>query len=902
MRLTNAANVLLALFCICFNVNALSDTLRLSVASTANEQGLITALAERFERNNPDHTIEISEVGALVALDRARNDKADAVLTHHPSSEMVFMDDGLGLSRTQIMYNQFAILGPKDDPLGISGEDKLIEVLRLLAVNEVDFFVQGTQSGTYQRFAELMKIANVEPNWLGYQSMDSSSRTTVLAAARFDAYAFADLGTYFSLRDLIADTITPLYRDHKSLQNYYNYIVVNPDKAPNSNSVVANLFLEYLISSDTQSFINQFGREQYQTHLFTPAAHLDSGLQVRAANEALELQQQTVLSLMLFSGVVFVLFIGLGGLHIKTRRLEHERKANQARFTLAVSGTNDGIWDWDATKQQLFLAQRTRDILGVDSEFTDLSGLLDSIILPLDLGAFQNGFAIFLSDTAEHFLDKEFRIHTINGERWIRLRGKAHRDTNGKILRMAGSVTDSTDIHSQQKAIRYQALHDALTDLPNRALLFDRLDQTIIHGQRHNESFALLMIDLDRFKQINDTLGHNTGDNLIQMVAKRLQAVLRESDTVSRLGGDEFAVLLPSVDEMQASHVAKKIEIAMKRYFNISDNHLIISGSIGLAMFPEHGETGESLLQHADVAMYQAKKEGTHIAVYSAEKDANSLRSLEIESRLRNAIDRDELDLYYQPKVDLRRQRIVGVEALLRWHDPVMANISIEELVTLAEKTGLIRPLTKWVIRHALQTSHYWSTRLHIELPISINLSIWDLQDPNFAAHIRKEVERWYRTSRHIEFEITESAMMSDPEKTVATLGQLASMGHLMSVDDFGTGFSSLAYLKKFPVRSLKIDKSFIAEMETDNNDHVIVRSTIDMAHGMGMNVIAEGVESEALLKELMMMGCDIVQGYHISRPLPADEFIEWTHQSKWKLAAFQSSRGNTPNSNITVH
>jgi diguanylate cyclase (GGDEF)-like protein len=902
MRPTTAANALFAFVCICFNVNAFSATLNLSVASTANEQGLITALAERFQEKYPEHQVVISEVGALVALDRARNNEADAILTHHPASELVFMDDGLGLSRTQIMYNQFAILGPNSDPLGISAEDELIEVLRLLADNEVDFFVQGVKSGTYQRFAELMEIAKVQPDWLGYQSMDSSSRTTVLAAARFNAYAFADLGTYFSLREVISDSISPLYRDHKSLQNYYNYIVVNPDKLPAANPELANLFLEFLISNETQNFINKFGREEYQTNLFTPAAHLDNGLQIRAANKALERQQKTVLALMLFSGVVFALFMGLGGLHIKTRRLEHERKANQARFTLAVSGTNDGIWDWDALKLQLFLAQRTRDILGVDGEFSDLPELLDSIILPTDLKAYQNAFANFLNDSSEHYLDKEFRISTRNGERWIRLRGKAHRDLNGNILRMAGSVTDSTDIHQQQEAIRYQALHDALTDLPNRALLFDRLHQTIIHAQRQDEKFALLMIDLDRFKQINDTLGHNTGDILIQMVAKRLQAVLRESDTVSRLGGDEFAVLLPSVDQVQANHVARKIEIAMKRYFNISDNHLIISGSIGMVMFPDHGETSESLLQHADVAMYQAKKDSTHIAVYSADKDANSIRSLEIESRLREAIDRDELDLYYQPKVDLRRQRIIGVEALLRWHDPVMGNINIEELVSLAEKTGLIRPLTKWVIRHALQTSHYWSTRLHIELPISINLSIWDLQDPNFAAHVRKEVERWYRTPRHIEFEITESAMMSDPEKTIATLGQLASMGHLMSVDDFGTGFSSLAYLKKFPVRSLKIDRSFVSDMETDNNDHVIVRSTIDMAHGMGMNVIAEGVESEALLKELMMMGCDIAQGYHISRPLPAEEFIEWTHQAKWKMAAFQSGRDSSRHGNITVH
>lgn len=902
MRLSTAANILLVLFGLGVSTLALSKTLRLSVASTANEQGLVTALAERFHQKYPQHSIKITEVGALVALDHAREGKADAIITHHPGSEKLFMDDGLGLSRTLIMYNQFAILGPKDDPLEIGGEDELLEVFRKLAVNEVDFFVQGERSGTFQRLAELMKIAKVEPDWLGYQSMQSSSRTTVLAAARFNAYAFADLGTYFSLRSDISETITPLYRDHKSLQNYYHYLVVNPRKVPGIYSNPANLFLDFLISNDTQTFIDEFGVEEFQTHLFRPAAHLDNGLQVRAANIKLDQQQTTVFRLALFSAAILVLFVILASLHIKTRRLEHERKATQDRFTLAVSGTNDGIWDWDATKHELFLAQRTHDILGSLADCNGLPDLLENIVIPLDSTAVQNDFATFLADNQEHYFDSEFRIHSNSGEHWVRLRGKATRAVDGQVLRMAGSITDSTDIHIQQQAIRYQALHDSLTDLPNRALLFDRLNQAIIHGKRQNEQFALFMIDLDRFKQINDTLGHSTGDKLIQLVGKRLQAVLRETDTVSRLGGDEFAILLSGADEAQAIHVAKKIEIAMQRYFNISDNHLIISASIGMSMFPHHGDSAESLLQHADVAMYQAKKDSSKIAIYSPDQDANSRRSLEIESRLRDAIDRDELDLYYQPKVDLRRQRIVGVEALLRWHDPVMDNISIEELVSLAEKTGLIKPLTRWVVRHALQTSHYWSTRLHIELPISINLSIWDLQDPNFSAYIRKEVERWYRTPRHIEFEITESAMMSDPERTVATLGQLAAMGHHLSVDDFGTGFSSLTYLKKFPVRTLKIDKSFIADMGSDNNDHVIVRSTIDLAHGMGLNTIAEGVESEALLKDLMTMGCDIAQGYHISRPLPAEEFIEWLHKSKWKTAIFQPNQDNTSRSGMTIH
>ncbi len=897
-----AAAVLLGSLLIGLSGAIQAGTLRLSIASTADEQGLISALAERFHARYPAHRVEITSVGAVSALTRARDGQADAVITHHPASERLFMDDGLGLSRTLFMYNQFAILGPKDDPLGIAGEDELAKVFRTLADNEVDFFVQGVQSGTYQRLAELLKVAGVAPGWLGYQSMQSSSRTTVLAAAQFGAYAFADLGTYFSLRSQISESIGPLYRDHKSLQNFYNYIIVNPARIKGANAQLAHLFLDFLISNDAQNFIDEFGQDTYKTRIFTAAAHLDPGLQVDKAHREIARQQQKMFYLSLFLGVILMLFVLLSVLHLKTRRLERERRTQQARFTLAVSGTNDGIWDWDVPGRELYLAPRSRDLLGTNESFGDLTTLIESLILPCDAAPFQQAFALFSDNQSHPHLDTEFRIHTPEGERWIRLRGKVERDAGGEMIRMAGSVTDSSHIHRQQEAIRHQALHDSLTDLPNRSLLFDRLTQTISSSQRRAEPFALLMIDLDRFKQINDTLGHSTGDKLIQMVGKRLTAVLRDTDTVCRLGGDEFALLLPCLDATQAGHVAKKVGIAMKRYFNINENHLIISGSIGIAVYPDHGEDAEALLQHADVAMYDAKKESGGIAMYSAEQDANTMRSLELESRLRLAIDRDALELYFQPKIDLRRERIVGAEALLRWNDPELGCVNVEEVITLAEKTGLIRPLTRWVIRQALQTSHHWSTRLQIDLPISVNLSIWDLQDPNFSAYVSKEVERWYRTPRHLEFEITESAMMSDPTRTIATLSQLAAMGHALAVDDFGTGFSSLSYLKKFPVRSLKIDKSFVMEMDNDANDHVIVQSTIDLAHGIGLGAIAEGVESDASLKELTLMGCDIAQGYFISRPLPAARFVEWVHQSQWKLASLSGITGVQRAGNLTVH
>jgi diguanylate cyclase (GGDEF)-like protein len=881
---------------------AASETLRISVATTANEQGLITALAERFHARYPQHNVEISEVGALATLEHARDGKADAVITHHPASEKVFMNDGLGLSRTLIMYNQFALIGPKDDPLEIAGETELPKVLRRLADNEVDFFVQGQKSGTYQRFAELLELARVEPDWLGLQSMESSSRTTVLAASQFDAYSFADLGTYFSLRDQVSESIVPLYRDHKSLQNYYTYLIVNPQSLVNANAELATLFLNFLISTETQNFIDRFGRDQFHTNVFTASAHMDTGLQIKEANNKIKRQQQKLFYTMLFAAVVLLMFILLGVLHIKARRLEKERQIEQARFMLAVSGTNDGIWDWDMNNKELFIATRTRKLLGTSNEADSLVELLESVIEPVDFIAFQNAFISFLDDVSARYFDSEFRIRNRQQTCWIRLRGKVQRDTNGNAQRMAGSITDTTDIHKKQEEIRHQALHDPLTDLPNRNLILDRLDQTIIHSSRQSSCFSLLMIDLDRFKQINDTLGHSTGDELIKNVARRLQAVLRESDTVSRLGGDEFAILLPDIDAAQATHVAKKIAIAMKRDFTVNGNQLNVSGSIGMALFPQHGSNSEILLQRADVAMYHAKREGSSIAVYAAEQDRNSARALALESKLRLAIDRDELDLYYQPKIDLMQNRIVGVEALLRWHEPGLGNINIEEIITLAENTGLIKPLTRWVIRHAMRTSHYWSTQLHIELPISVNLSIWDLQDPGIAAYIRKQTERWYRTPHHIEFEITESAMMSNPERTLNTLGLLADMGYQMSVDDFGTGFSSLVYLKKFPVRSLKIDKSFVMDMLNDANDHTIVRSTLELAHGMGLTAIAEGVESEAILNKLSMMGCDIAQGYYISRPMSSDDFIQWFHQSKWKPVDTRQPSGSARKHSRLVH
>lgn len=430
-------------------------------------------------------------------------------------------------------------------------------------------------------------------------------------------------------------------------------------------------------------------------------------------------------------------------------------------------------------------------------------------------------------------------------------------------------------VEYRQIALQHQALHDALTGLPNRTLIQDRLHQAILAAQRHNESFALLMMDLNRFKEINDTLGHHVGDRVLQLVAERLSQLLRESDTVARLGGDEFAILLPLTGEQQARQVAQKIQSALEQVFQVNGRSLYVGGSIGIALFPQHGSDGATLIKRADVAMYLAKRSNSGCAVYDFEQDRYSVGRLELVSELRKAIDENTLDLHYQPKLDLATGRIVGVEALLRWNHPQRGFVPPDALITIAEETGLIHPLTLWVLDAALRQCAAWRSA-GIELNVAANLSVWNLQDPELYRQIADCLDSWNVPPSCLELEITESAMMADPTRALDTLLRLDALGVRLAVDDYGTGFSSLAYLKSLPLDELKIDKSFILDMLQDENDTVIVQSTINLAHNLGLRVVAEGVENSDTYELLRDLGCDIVQGYYIGRPMPAAGLERW--------------------------
>ena len=430
--------------------------------------------------------------------------------------------------------------------------------------------------------------------------------------------------------------------------------------------------------------------------------------------------------------------------------------------------------------------------------------------------------------------------------------------------------------------LEHQALHDALTDLPNRMLLQDRLHQAVLSAQRNNTMIALFVLDLDRFKDINDTLGHHYGDLILQQVALRLNGALRESDTVARFGGDEFAILLPVIESKQyAVNIARKITRAFEQPFMIENQAFHLGVSIGIAIFPEHGNDNVTLMRHADVAMYVAKHNGNDISIYESSTDKHNLNRLALMGELRHAIDHEELVLHYQPKVEIKNQHIAEVEALVRWQHPTQGFMMPDEFIPFAEQTGLIISLTLWVIKEAVRQCSAWHQKGY-QYKVAVNLSAKNLHDTQLPEYIHRILQMYETEPNWLVIEITESAIMSDPIRTMETLTKLHDMGIKLSIDDFGTGYSSLSYLKQLPVDEIKIDKSFVVDMAANKDDLIIVRSTIDLAHNMGRKVIAEGVHSPEIWNMLVELGCDMAQGFYISEPLSPIKLKQWLHNSPW--------------------
>lgn len=430
---------------------------------------------------------------------------------------------------------------------------------------------------------------------------------------------------------------------------------------------------------------------------------------------------------------------------------------------------------------------------------------------------------------------------------------------------------------------RHRALHDELTELPNRVLAEEQLDHGLRGARRQGKPLAFLLMDLVRFKQINDSLGHFYGDYLLQEVAHRMRGVVRKSDTLARFGGDEFAMVLPNTSLEQAVMISLKIATALDHPFMIEGHSIKVGISIGIAMCPDHGDDSETLVQRADIAMYEAKRNDVIYAVFNIDQHRTTFNRLVLIGELRDAITNEDMFLCYQPKISLCDKTLIGVEALARWRHAERGIINPDDFITLAEQAGLCKTFTSLVLDQALQQCAKWQ-QAGYHIPVSVNLSVKNLHDYDFPTDIENLLRKWQVAPEMLILEITESSIVVDQERVTKVIAGLKKLGLQLSIDDFGTGYSSISYLKKFPAREIKIDKSFITDMLRNEDNAVIVRSTIEMVHNIGRKVVAEGVEDEETLQFLAELGCDIIQGFHLCRPLPDKELQGWLETTDWTI------------------
>ncbi|MBV2123160.1 MAG: EAL domain-containing protein [Candidatus Thiodiazotropha sp. (ex Ctena orbiculata)] len=449
-------------------------------------------------------------------------------------------------------------------------------------------------------------------------------------------------------------------------------------------------------------------------------------------------------------------------------------------------------------------------------------------------------------------------------------------DNQKSFIGTYGVARDITERKQAEELIKYQLHHDLLTNLPNRTLFRDRLNMAMAHSKRTGKKLVVMYLDMDRFKIINDSLGHYVGDELLKMVGQRLRSELREADTLARVGGDEFNLLIPEINDIQdARNLAEKILRLTAEPFLIKNEEIFISFSIGISVYPSDGDTKDSLIKHADIAMYKVKNSGKNgYAFYSDRMKSHFAASLDIENGLRKAISTDELCLYYQPQYNTMEGKIVGVEALVRWQHPDKGIIQPSEFINVAEESGLIVPLGEWVLRKACQDMQRWQTEENIKLSLSVNISVQQLEMDQFVNKTLAIIKRHNLDRNVLELEITEHAIMQDMEKAIDTLSRLSHRGIRIAIDDFGTGYSSLGYLQSLPINTLKMDRSFVEGIKS-KGDNSIVTAIISMARGLNLDLIAEGVESQTQIDQLNSAGCHLAQGFFYSRPLPEDEFLQ---------------------------
>jgi diguanylate cyclase (GGDEF)-like protein/PAS domain S-box-containing protein len=567
------------------------------------------------------------------------------------------------------------------------------------------------------------------------------------------------------------------------------------------------------------------------------------------------------------------------------QRMENEKETavralreSEERYALAVGGAHDGLFDWDLRGNRIHFSPRWKEMLGHAA--ADIGTAPEEWlgrIHPEEVGEFRQRLDAHFKG-GEAYFEMEYRIrHQDGGYRWMLSRGLAVRDERGEAYRMAGSLTDVTRRKEAEERLLHDALHDSLTGLANRTLFGDRLHQAVARGRRRDEySFAVLYVDLDQFKVVNDSLGHLAGDEALVALARRLEACLRPGDTVARLGGDEFAVLVEDVDDVsQALRIADRVHDELVPPLRIRGHEVFATASVGIARGAARYEHAPDLLRDADIAMYRAKRRGRgHSEIFDASMHAVATLRLRMETELRHALERQELRLHFQPVVSLETRRIAGMEALVRWQHPERGMLLPDEFIPLAEEIGAIVPLGRWVLRSACAEARRWQEQANGGPPVavSVNLSARQFSQADVPALVCEVLDESGLPAPSLRLELTESALMEDPAGAATKLGQLKQIGVNLEVDDFGTGCSSLSYLRRFPIDALKIDRGFVSRMDAEMEDREIVRTIVTLAANLGVSAVAEGVETPAQAAQLRSFRCPYAQGFLFSRPVAAGE------------------------------
>ena len=582
---------------------------------------------------------------------------------------------------------------------------------------------------------------------------------------------------------------------------------------------------------------------------------------------------------------------------ITDRKLADEAmRESEERYMLAARGANDGLWDWNMKSNDIYYSSRWKSMLGFKegeiknnpAEWLDRIHPDDRMHVETEIAAHINGHT--------PNLQSEHRIMHKNGTyRWVLVRGLAVRDAILNTYRMAGSITDITERKMTEEQLIFDALHDALTGLPNRVLFMDRLTHAVDREKRKsNELFAVIFLDMDRFKVLNDSLGHTAGDKLLVAISQRLKEGLRPGDTIARLGGDEFAILLEDLkDVKEAIQISERVLEKLRLTFDLDGQEIFATASLGIALSSKEYENPEYLLRDADIAMYQAKANGCNrYEVFDNSMYDNAVARLQLETDLRQAMNQEEFRLHYQPIISMKTGKITGVEGLIRWQHPLKGLINPDEFIPTAEETGLIVTIGEWVISEAAHQLSRWQKIFPFDPPLTVSVNISSKQLlPTLVKHIKDVLGKTGLDPGSLILEITESILMESAEMVAPLLLQLKGLGVKLYIDDFGTGYSSLSYLHGFPVDVLKIDRSFIARIGSNGDNLEIVKAIVTLAHSLDMKVIAEGVETEEQLEKLKKLGCEYIQGFFYSKPLEMKMFEDLLKQSGGDLLDYLKNK-----------